>query len=71
MSRCKSCQAEIIWAVSEGDRPVPLDAKPIRVFTTTDTGAELVIVQSVVGHVSHFATCPNAAKHRKPREPRG
>jgi len=28
MSRCRSCDAEIIWAATEAGKSMPLDAKP-------------------------------------------
>lgn len=44
---------------------------PPRIAVVDDQGRTLQIVEhaegDIVGRVSHFATCPNAAGHRKPR----
>lgn len=32
-------------------------------------GAELFLSRDLAGRVSHFATCPHAQQHRRPREP--
>lgn len=74
--RCKSCNAEVIWAHLPNDKRMPVDAQPV------PTG-NLVLVRRggrvhARGHnpekdgvdcprrVSHFATCPQAAAWRKP-----
>lgn len=69
MSRCRSCSAEITWAVTAKGRRIPLDAVP------TSNGTLLLRngkAESAVGaepdeprYTAHFATCPNAAQHRK------
>lgn len=74
MSRCRSCNAEIIWAVTEKGKRVPLDAEPaerpsglFRIEPQPRPGTELLAV-SVSGqkvYLSHFVTCPNADQHRK------
>lgn len=72
---CSSCGAPIVWAITEAGKRVPLDAKPIRIAIVArdNDGAEIldngarVIARGENGYVSHFATCPNAAAHRKPR----
>lgn len=67
--RCRTCGAPIIWARSaRTGRPMPLDARP----TTAGT---FVIVQGSIAmyspgtpgdrYRSHFASCPDADKHRK------
>lgn len=56
--RCKSCRAQIIWLPTEAGRAMPIDA---------DTVAPGDEEYEPGKHVSHFATCPNAAQHRKPR----
>jgi hypothetical protein len=71
MSRCRSCNAEIIWARTESGKAMPLDAEP-----TEDGNVKIVGGFAVVGglqlldpgprYTSHFATCPNAAQHRRP-----
>jgi len=77
MSVCRSCEAEIEWAQTDAGKMMPLDAKP------TDDGTFVLIGGKTRKanqgdlelrrplHTSHFATCPNAAQHRKPRPPHG
>ena len=65
VQHCRSCDAPIIWALTERGRRIPLDAVPT-------TGAILVPGTPPTAkfgpvYVSHFATCPNADQHRKPK----
>lgn len=72
MNRCTSCGAKVIWAKTAKGKSMPLDATP-----TAD--GNLVLVNGVaripeigddqpfLAYKSHFATCPNADEHRKPR----
>lgn len=80
MSRCRSCNAKIIWAKTENGKRIPLDAEPVLALNV-DPG--LFVLQPVAGYMnartlpredgrlvarqSHFATCPNADQHRRPR----
>lgn len=79
MSTCKSCHAEITWIKTPAGKPHPLNAAPVKVWVPTfagyfeRTGQGERAVQSwrlVDGYTSHFATCPNAEAHRKPRATR-
>lgn len=77
MARCRSCQAEIVWARTSAGRPMPLDAEPNPAGTCTlehtAEGALLVRVDpspplevdTRPRYTSHFATCPHADQHRK------
>ncbi len=59
--RCRSCQASILWIKSATTgRAIPCDPDQIRIITADG--------RSEAGYITHFATCPNAAEHRKPRE---
>ena len=56
---CRSCQAKIVWfKTKKNDRWMPIDAGTVK---ASDTKINLAY------HTSHFATCPNANRHRKPR----
>ena len=76
-SRCKSCNAPIIWAQNESTgRAMPIDADPV------DGGNVLILDPEPDGiwfrvlnkeevakmqeplHTSHFQTCPNAGEWR-------
>lgn len=71
--RCSSCHARILWATTEkSNKPIPLDPEPKVGGNIEIVGvsiARFVRTTEPVGdrllYVSHFATCPNAAHHRK------
>lgn len=77
MSRCRSCNAEIIWIKMAGGKNMPCDANPISYRNDLRGDWVLVtqegkVVRGVfdpdsdkIGYTSHFATCPNANTHRK------
>lgn len=75
MSTCRSCGAEILWAITEKGKPMPLDAAPVEaadarqgLFEIAHTGEGTFAIPSrpvPARFVSHFATCPNADSHRK------
>jgi hypothetical protein len=67
---CRSCGAAIYWVVMyPSGKRMPIDAKPVAGLIRVEIGVP------DTGHmrgkdaeelfVSHFATCPNADKHRK------
>jgi hypothetical protein len=72
VATCKSCGAPIVWAfVPRTGRRMPVDADPVDdgnvILTRPSTSmAEAHVVAKGAGtHVSHFATCPQAAEHRR------
>lgn len=72
MSTCKSCGARIIWAPTPAGKHIPVDADP-----TPDGNIELrdgiahvnqqANLLGEARYVTHFATCPQADEHRRPR----
>lgn len=78
MSKCRSCGADILWARTKAGKLMPVDAAESsdgNVFVAqTERGLtafipeEGTVIDGASRHKSHFATCPNAAKHRKPKE---
>lgn len=75
-AKCKSCGAEILWAVTRNSKRMPLNAEPVdgtKVDNTCviDNGVALfgAIDRPLPEprYVCHFATCSAASKHRKPR----
>ena len=78
---CRSCGSPIRWVMSEKGHRIPLDPDPVEngnlvPYTIPTTGtfgvptirARVADPGSVTpAWVSHFATCPNAARHRKGR----
>ena len=75
---CRSCGAEIVWAVTASGRNMPVDAAPSDAGTITLTQAGTKNRAEVSGppnllddrprHTSHLATCEFASSHRKPRK---
>lgn len=70
--RCSSCHARIVWCLSAASgKPIPLDPEPKlggNVEVVNDSIARVVPPADRAErplYVSHFATCPNAAAHRK------
>lgn len=58
ITRCRSCRAEIIWFETLGGKRMPVDAHSVQ-----PEDEELDLER----HVSHFATCPDAAQFRRAR----
>lgn len=77
MSRCRSCRAEVIWCVTPAGKRMPVDAQPVEggnlLLTTDDPPVARVVdpdqllIDDGQRFVSHFATCPEADTHRRPR----
>lgn len=76
MATCKSCGADIVWVKTESGKSMPLDASPID--PTKIDGACFIengiarfgafdLPRGTLRYVSHFATCPQAKEHRKPK----
>ncbi len=67
MTRCRSCDAPIVWATTPSGRKMPLSAVADghgNVRLRSD-GVALVVALGEGSYVSHFATCPQAAQHRR------
>jgi hypothetical protein len=78
VTRCQSCAARIVWAVTERGKRMPVDADPhpagnVRLIPTADGGATAHVLQKheAAGgaplHRSHFTSCPNASDWRRSR----
>jgi hypothetical protein len=72
MTFCSSCGRQIRFVLTAKNRkPIPIDAQPVAGGNLDiDEDGLVVYVKpepEVVRFVSHFATCPNAASHRKKR----
>jgi hypothetical protein len=63
LSNCRSCDARIIWIVTESGKRMPVDAKPAGKFIVLNDD-DPPKGSLVPGYVSHFATCPQAADWR-------
>lgn len=67
---CKSCGQPIVWALTTKGRRMPIDPEPVA-GGNVDV-AVIAGVRHAIGtapgegtHVSHFSSCPDAARHRK------
>lgn len=58
ITRCRSCNARIIFLTTAAGKKMPIDAD------TVEPDDEEFDAQR---HESHFASCPNAGQHRKLR----
>ena len=62
---CSSCGEPIMWASSfSSGKAMPLNIVPETKTIVIDTGGGLV-AHTVQVFTSHFATCPDADKHRR------
>lgn len=77
---CKTCGADIRWAISEKGRMMPFDAEPNgrgQWRLRTQPGSWVPVAVHVPederdGYhhellISHFASCPDADHHRRPK----
>jgi hypothetical protein len=78
LGHCRSCPAQIRWAVTTKGKRIPLDLDPRDdgnvtlelidgVWHATVHGKDAVIPAGTKRFISHFATCVNAARHRRPK----
>jgi hypothetical protein len=80
--RCSTCKARVRWAImSDSGRPIPLDYEPVEngniqlAAARVRGGAPIAVIvpedrrEKLKGslYVAHFATCPDANEHRRPR----
>lgn len=77
--KCRSCGAPIAWCVTESDKRIPLDTEPVPdgnlvVVAQFGNAPGLALSYDPEKHdggwarwKAHFATCPNADEHRRPR----
>lgn len=68
VKRCRSCDGEIIWASTVRGSRIPLNAQHTIAYVLEGprVGGSPQAIQKRV-YVTHFATCPKAKEHRKPR----
>jgi aspartate 1-decarboxylase len=69
MSTCRSCGATVEWVVTAKGSRMPLDIQtpPGKGNIVVDNGIARAVKVGEGVRISHFATCPNAAKHRSPK----
>lgn len=76
-ANCRSCNAAVIWTVTKSGKKMPVDAKPdpdgqlcvwrndSGVHSRHQDDAPQFVQDRPSRFTSHFATCPNAQKHRR------
>jgi hypothetical protein len=69
-STCTGCGAAIVWVVTEAGKRMPVDAKPEKRVVLDDVhpvgeGPRARVVDT---YVSHFVTCPERDRFRRPKE---
>ena len=71
-NKCRSCGQKILWAITPANKRMPLDPTPVPdgniVLVTRGEFLSPLAVTGASGsprYKSHFATCPNAAQHRR------
>ena len=74
MSNCRSCQAEIEWVETKNGKQMPMDVAESPCKKCAGVGMLTATMERCptcngAGHLrlSHFATCPTAAQHRRPK----
>lgn len=67
MSKCSSCGADIWWVRTEKGKRMPLDAKPEQRVIVDGDGHDEPVGRVVKVWTPHWATCPNAEQHRRPK----
>jgi len=65
MANCKSCGAPLVWGTNlDTGKKIPLNEKSEKRFIRTDRLDSFGLVDTFQ---THFATCPDADKFRKPK----
>lgn len=83
ITKCRACERPIGFIKTKAGKTVPVDAESVN-FLPDPTGKELFVLvdgstqrgtrveeesnSSQIGFISHFATCPEADRFRKPRK---
>lgn len=65
IARCRSCGAEILWALSENESPYPLDARVTTIAFEFPRPAGALKWVPLRGHVPHHITCPQGREWRR------
>lgn len=82
-AKCSSCPASVIWAETEKGRPIPVDAKPVangniylvhrgprKAPLAVHAKFDRIDGQKIPKYRAHFASCPNASRHRRKPTPK-
>jgi hypothetical protein len=64
-AKCRSCGAYIVWLKTKAGKNMPVDADSLDDVDLEAEAGEMPLFDPSAGHISHFATCPNADQHRR------
>lgn len=71
-SQCRTCKAEIVWAVTPKGKNMPVDSTPVpdggwmlREGDDDKPHAVAADGSDMARYQSHFKSCPNASQHSK------
>lgn len=76
-AQCRSCPASVTWVISPAGARLPIDARPLTVYTIDEQHLVLQAIEHIPPpthegardpaplFLSHFASCPNAGLHSK------
>lgn len=67
---CSGCKRPILWVTNENGKHEPFDARPVRVIIQEDRTVPEWRFQAGA-FISHFITCPQAARFKKPDAAKG
>lgn len=59
LETCRRCPAKIVFLYTKNQKAIPVDADTVKEGDVEFDAAK--------GHVTHFQTCPEAKKFKKPR----
>ena len=80
MSRCKSCGAPIVWVTMRSGNSMPCDPALVPFWQKAKAKGKVVTQDgrvlsfeldgepgdiTDVGYIPHWASCPNAARHKR------
>ena len=64
IARCRSCGAPAVWMKTQAGNNMLVDADSVDEAELDWKGGR-PLFDHKAGHVSHFATCPQADQHRR------
>ncbi len=67
MPLCKSCKKEIVFLQTNSGSAIPVDYNSLSISEQSWLIGKQKLIFNKFKHVSHFATCPDAKKFRKPK----
>lgn len=67
MPFCKSCKKEIVFLETNSGSAIPVDLDSLTISEQSWTIGHQKMFFDKSKHVTHFATCPDAKKFRKPK----